>query len=362
MKILMLMRFLNFSGASKMFLWVAKALSTAGNDVTIYIFSNNITYKPEKGISFIHEDLSSKGIIGKMYAIRNIVKKVNADVSISFLLDANVYNTFACIGQKTKSLICERNDPFKPRYYKLKFWKPFFRLANGGVFQLDKVAKYYSNIKGEIAVIPNPITVTPQVTLKPFKERNKQIVTVGRIAIEQKRNDLQIEAFELFHKRHPDYKLIIYGRSINGDDIKLQKLIKEKGLTDNVIMPGVINDVQETIKDSQIYLLTSDYEGIPNSLLEAMSIGLPCLSTDCRPGGASFLIKDGFNGLLAPCGNPQILAEKLCWFAEHPHEADIMGEKAKNIAKTLSEEKIKDLWIEYLNKLTTQSNDINPQR
>ena len=355
MKILMLMRFLNFSGASKMFLWVAKALSSIGYNVTIYIFSDNITHQPEDDISFIHEDLSNKGFIGKIHSIRKVIKKVDADVSISFLLDANVYNTFACIGQRTKSIICERNDPFKPQYYKLKFCKPFFYFADGGVFQLKKVAEYYSNIRGETAVIPNPVTTTSKVILKPFEEREKKIVTLGRIAIKQKRNDLQIEAFDLFHRKHPDYQLIIYGRSINGDDIKLQKLIKEKNLTESVIMSGVINNVQEAIENTQIYLLTSDYEGIPNSLIEAMSIGLPCISTDCRPGGASFLIQNGINGLLAPCDNSEILAEKMCWLVEHPREADRIGENAKNISDVLSENKIKHLWMEYLEKLTIQN-------
>lgn len=351
MKIFMLMRFLNFSGASKMFLWVANTLSSAGHDVTVYVFSNNVTHKPETGISFINENLANKGIIGKIHSVRNIIKKVDADVSISFLLDANVYNTFACLGLKTKSVICERNDPFKPHYYKLKFWKPFFRFADGGVFQLKKVAEYYSNIKGKTAVIPNPAVITSKVVLRPFEEREKNIVTLGRIAIEQKRNDLQIKAFALFHKKHPNYKLIIYGRSINGDDLKLQELIKEEGLTESVCMPGVIDNVQETIKNSQIYLLTSDYEGIPNTLMEAMAIGLPCISTDCRPGGASLLIKNEFNGLLVPCGDSKQMADKLCWLAEHPHEADSIGRNAKNIVKDLSGEKIKSLWIKFLKDL-----------
>lgn len=351
MKVLMLMRFLNFSGASKMFLWIAHALSSAGYDVTVYVFSNNVTHKSDASITFINEDLSNKGIMGKIHSIRNIIKKVNADVSISFLLDANIYNTFACLGLRTKSVICERNDPFKPHYYKLKFWKPFFRFADGGVFQLKKVAEYYSNIKGKTAVIPNPVVITSKVILKPFEEREKNIVTLGRIAIEQKRNDLQIKAFALFHKKHPDYKLIIYGRSINGDDLKLQRLITEEGLAECVCMPGIIDDVQEIIRNSRIYLLTSDYEGIPNSLIEAMVIGLPCISTDCRPGGASLLIKNGYNGLLVPCGDSKQIAEKLCWLAEHPREADCIGKNAQDIRDNLSGEKIKDLWINFLEDL-----------
>lgn len=348
----MLMRYLNYSGASKMFLWVAKELAATGNTVTIYVFSNDISRSPETNIQFINEDLSRKNIITRIKSVRKVIKESDADVSISFLLDANVYNTMACIGLKTKSIICERSDPYKPRYYKLKIFKPLFRFANGAVFQLKKVAEYYSNIKGTTAIIPNPVTISSNVDLKPFKQREKQIVTVGRIAIEQKRNDIQIKAFALVHKKYPDYKLVIYGNSSNNDDKKLRQLIAELKLTDHVIMPGVVDNVQEKIKDSQIYLITSDYEGIPNSLIEAMVIGLPCISTDCRPGGASLLIQNKENGLLTPCNDYQAIADKICWLIEHPLEADKMGEKAKMIADKFSESIIASMWNKYIEEVT----------
>ena len=82
-----------------------------------------------------------------------------------------------------------------------------------------------------------------------------------------------------------------------------------------------------------------------------MSMGLPCISTDCSPGGASLLIEDGINGLIAPLGNIEKLAEMMCWMAEHPKEADEMAQKAMDISKTFSDEKISDMWINYMESL-----------
>ena len=146
--------------------------------------------------------------------------------------------------------------------------------------------------------------------------------------------------------------MVIYGNSSNNDDKKLRQLIAELKLTDHVIMPGVVDNVQEKIKDSQIYLITSDYEGIPNSLIEAMVIGLPCISTDCRPGGASLLIQNKENGLLTPCNDYQAIADKICWLIEHPLEADKMGEKAKMIADKFSESIIASMWNKYIEEVT----------
>lgn len=347
----MTMRYLNYSGASKIFIWLAEKMADFGHDVTMFVFSDNITSQPSEKVKLIHEDLAKKNIIGKIISIRNIIKKSNADISISFLLDANVYNTLACKGLKTKSVICERSDPFKPGYYKLKVCKPLFSFADGAVFQLKKVSEYYSNINGCTMVIPNPVTKVSEVTLRPFNARDKLIVTVGRIALEQKRNDIQVKAFSIFHEKYPDYKLIMYGDSSTNDNIRLKQLICEMGLEDCIIMPGSVDNVQNVMKDCQIYLLSSDYEGIPNSLIEAMVMGMPCISTDCRPGGASLLIKNEFNGILVPCGDYKILADKMCWLVEHPDFADGLGKNATLISKTFSEDKIANMWNEYLNNV-----------
>ncbi len=155
MKIFMLISFLDYSGAPTMFLWVAEELRKKGNDVVICTY-NNIRYDVQlaDGIKWIDFTPENKGFVGKITKIRQLIKKYKADVSISFQLDANVYNILACSGLKTKSVVCERNDPYKPGYWKLKLFKPLFRFANGAVFQLPKAREYYSNVKVPTVITP----------------------------------------------------------------------------------------------------------------------------------------------------------------------------------------------------------------
>lgn len=349
MKIFIFMRYLNNFGAAKMFMWVAEHLAMEGHDVTIYTFSYVRDVTIPENVHYIHDDLDKKGMIGKIHQIRRRIKEADADVAISFLLDSNVYNIFACKGLRTKSVICERNDPFKPKYYKLRFWYPFFRMADGAVFQLEKVADFYKNIKHNTAVIPNPVIVKNGVELKPFDKRLKTIVTLGRIDIFQKRTDILVKAFKIFHEYHPEYRLVIYGEG--PDEGEIIEQIKELGLQDFIDLAGNTLIPQQSIKDARMFVISSDFEGIPNALIEGMVIGLPCISTDCRPGGAALLIENGKNGLLCPRGNTEELAKCMIWIADHPEEADKMGEEAKRISDHFSEEKISKMWAEYVNTL-----------
>lgn len=345
----MLIKKLRYSGAYKMFLWVAKVLQEKGMDVTICTFMPTELNNIPDGVRWINrEELAKKNLISKVSRIRSIIKQGDYDVSISFLLDANVYNTLACLGLRTKSVICERNDPFKPHYWALKLWRPTFRFANGAVFQLPKVAQYYDNIKAPIAVIPNPIE-KPEFTVTEWEKRDNIILTLGRLDLFQKRQDVLIKAFSEFHKQHPEYELHIYG---NGDDeYKLHQLITIAHLENNIKLMGVTLDSAKVYNNAKIFVLSSDFEGIPNALMEAMSHGLPCISTNCRPGGAELLIQDGTNGYIVPCGDAHKIAEKLHYLVTNPIFADKIGENAKKISQTFSQEVIAKKWTEYIESL-----------
>ena len=332
-----------------MFLWVANALANNGFDVTVLTYMKGADVQKNPNIKWIQLDLENAGVILQYSAVRKTVRWLNPDVSISFLLDANVFNILACLGTKTKSIVCERNDPFAPHYYKLKVLKPLFRFAKGAVFQLPKVAKFYNNIKAPFAVIPNPVLCKSDVVIDSFEKRNNEVVTLARLDVFQKRLDVLIESFALFRKKHSNYVLTIYGDGSDKDDLLIQ--IKKLGLDDFVRLGGVTHSPQNTIKDSKFFVLSSDFEGIPNSLIEAMSIGLPCISTDCSPGGSALLIKHSVNGLLVPPHDVVALAEQMCYLAEHPTEADAMGENAKDIKSEFAEGKIARMWCNYIEKL-----------
>lgn len=349
MKILMIIRKLRYSGAYKMFMWLANALADSGLDVTVCTWSNNDVNSLPDNIKWIKLDLDGGGFFTVSRSIRKVVKEINADASISFLLDGNVYNTIGCMGRRTKSVVCERNDPFKPGYYKLKFWKPLFRFADGAVFQLPKVAEYYNNIKGLTAVIPNPVLSKGEYRLESFEKRPNIINVLGRLDVFQKRHDVMIDAFSIFVKHYPTFKLVFYGDG--PDKNRMEAQIKRLGIESKIEFAGITNTPMDVMLSSKMFVLTSDFEGIPNSLIEAMSLGLPCISTDCRPGGAKFMIKDGTNGFLVPTGNAQEIASKMMWYMNNSLEADRIGNEARNISKRFSENNITDLWVNYLRKL-----------
>lgn len=353
----MLIKWLHNSGAPKMFTWLANGLAEQGHNVTVYTYQqhDDDTVKFSNKVHHIHKSLDNAVFLEKIKCVRNVIKEQDPDISISFLLDANVYNMFACYGLRTKSVVCERNDPFKPHYYKLKFWKPWFRLADGAVFQLPKVAEYYSNIKKHTAVIPNPIIDRDNIKCLPIEKRNKRIVTHGRLDIEQKRHDILIKAFAKLHKEFPEYTLSIYGKDDSGkrkNERMLKALIDELGLEKSVKLEGETKTPKESIRDAILWVMTSDFEGIPNALIEAMSIGLPCVATDCRPGGARLLIKDGVNGYIVRKGDISALYEKMRYIILNADEAEKIGKNAIEIRNTFNENNIIQMWVKYLQELT----------
>ena len=92
--------------------------------------------------------------------------------------------------------------------------------------------------------------------------------------------------------------------------------------------------------DAYMFVLTSDYEGIPNSLIEAMSLGVPVVATDCTPGGAALLINNKNNGILVPRGSAHEVAKAMTYLLDNPSQAEKYGENARKVIEKYSEEKI----------------------
>lgn len=346
MKVLMVMKKLRYSGAYKMFMWVAKALADRGFDITVFTYMKNDVKELPANIKWIKQDLENRNFIFHLMAVRKVIRTEKPECVISFLLDANILNMLACIGTKAKSIVCERNDPFKPHYHIMKIAKPFFRLADGAVYQLPKVAEFYKNIKAPTAIIPNPVLCKADVQIKSFNERDNVIVTLGRLDLFQKRHDVLVNAFAAFSQKHPEYKLVIYGDG--PDENRIRDLILKLGLNDKVILAGVTSNPQDSIKNAKFFVLSSDFEGIPNALIEAMSIGLPCISTDCRPGGASLLIKNNINGIIVPPHDEKSLADQMRCLAENAEKAETLGNNARQIVNDFAEDEIALQWCNYI--------------
>lgn len=301
---------------------------------------------------------NTTGMLKTVYRLHKTVKQIKPDVVVSFLDSVGyVYLPIGHFFTKAKYVVSERVDPYSYRgkISKIRFF--LMQYAHSSVFQTEGAQKFfektYPKIYNNSTVIPNPVVVNETVRemqgrIPSYTEREKRIVTVGRLTLRQKRQDVLLEAFKLFHEKYPDYKLDIYGDGKDSDRISTK--IYEMGLSDSVNLAGRTDKVESVIFNAAAFVLTSDFEGIPNALIEAMSIGVPCVSTDCSPGGASLLINDGENGFLVPCADANAIAEKLSIVVSDAEISDRFSQNGPAISGEFSEEKIADMWEKFFDK------------
>ena len=114
---------------------------------------------------------------------------------------------------------------------------------------------------------------------------------------------------------------------------------------------GSTNKPEYAMIDSEVFVLTSDYEGIPNTIIEAMSVGMPVVSTDCDPGGARLLIENGVNGFIVPKNKPQAIAEKIIEIFSSQELRKKFSTEAAKITECFTEEKIAKQWLDYIHKV-----------
>ena len=131
----------------------------------------------------------------------------------------------------------------------------------------------------------------------------------------------------------------------------LENLICKLGLVGRVELPGTVNDVIQRISRARLFVLSSDYEGIPNALLEALSVGLPCISTDCEIGGARELIENGVNGIIVPRDNVEAMSKAIEHMLKNPDYSEKLGNKAIEVRDKYNFDKINELWYEFLKKV-----------
>lgn len=357
MKILFVINCLSYGGAEKNLKLVANYLAQHGNCVQVC----SLNYRPTS-IKFndnvqILELLERKGnflnlLRLKYIELKNLVKRERPDVIISFLNYANLLNVLVAKSSRVPCIISERADPYQKssKWTANKITNLFqyiYTFADGAVFQTSMAKDFFAKrLQRRSIVISNPVVVPDNAPKHNYEKAEKQIVFVGRFELKQKRQDVALKAFRKVLEIHPDYKLCFYGDG--QDEQKVHLIVQAMNLEKHVIFNSVSKNILSDISKAEIFLLSSDYEGIPNSLIEAMSIGLPCVSTDCSPGGARVLIEHNKNGIIVPCGDVQALANAMCYYIEHPSIAKQHGLNALNIRNKYSMDKIMESWEKYI--------------
>ena len=250
---------------------------------------------------------------------------------------------------KAKIIASERNMPtLYPKWQQIAM-KWIASKVDGWVFQTEEQKEWYGNHLGQVhnCIIPNAIN--EQFILEPYiGERKNKVVTVGRL-MPQKNQELLLHAFAKVAAVFPIYKLHIYGDGPLKS--KLLQVAKELDIEDKIEFDGFVSNISEKIKDAALFVLSSDFEGMPNALMEAMAMGVPSISTDCGGGGAKFLIENEKNGLLVPIGDVDALASAMERVLSDRAFSEKISKNARTLCKTLAPDVIYGQWERFLDEV-----------
>ncbi len=280
-----------------------------------------------------------------------VLDKLAPDLLISFLPEPN----FLALSMKGKyafpMIISVRNDPVREYRNKVYYFlmRMFYPKADGYVFQTADAGKYFAfskHITSAMTIIPNPLG-SEYLNLQKSDSREPQIVHVGRMD-KQKNQALLLRTCKPVLEAHPEYRLEMYGDGSLREELELQ--VAELGLKGRVVFGGIVKDLKERMKDASCFVLSSDYEGMPNALMEAMAAGVPVVSTDCPCGGPAYLIEDGVCGRLVPVGDEEALTGAVRQLLEDTGAAEAMAENAIERMKEFYPENIYQKWHEYIRR------------
>ncbi len=290
--------------------------------------------------------------IDRYRKLRKIIIETKPDVVLSMPEEIGIYVLVALLGTKIPVVVSERNNPWiMPNKKITRFLrKLMYPHAAGLIFQTKQASSFFSKkLQAKGIVLPNPLDT--EALPEPYTgEREKVIMGAGRLD-KQKNFPLLIDAFAEFYQTHPDYKLIIYGEG--GLRSELEQYILEKELPAGTItLPGRTTKLIEELRTKAMFVLSSDYEGMPNVVIEAMAVGTPVISTDCPSGGSAELIENGVSGLLVPAKDQKALTNAMCQIADQKELGVKLSQNSPFIKNKLNSETVSKQWRVYLENVS----------
>lgn len=339
---------LSHAGAERVAASWANYLVGQGHQVSVVVYALSAdTYDLDDRVRLVpladtREQYFHLSKIQQLFCIRKTIKREKPQVLISFLPKMQISMMLATLGMRIKRLETVRNNPWIDTDVAGKrfLWNLCFHRSNIILVQMKEQSEYFSKrLQKKCVVISNPISDSFVDQQKVYLgDKTSRFVAVARINT-QKNYPLMVRAFAQAAQRDPSCILDIYGAGKPEKVQELQKLIEQLGMEEKIHLCGWRRDISEILTQYDAFLMSSDYEGMPNALAEAMAAGLVCLSTDCKTGPKD-MIRSGMNGILAKAGDVDSFAGGIATILNmDQQQRSQMGKRAReSILEMCSEE------------------------
>lgn len=353
---------LDGGGAERVMAGLASRLAERGHRITLITFSQSasdrypvadsvkrLSLDLGKGASFAF--LRFTGLLRRHAAIRRAANSVSPKVVISFCDRNNIDALLALRKQPIPVIACERSDPSKQSlgWFWNRIRRNVYPRAAAIVSLTESSARHLSSFSSSVEVIPSAVDVPPINSNRDAASNHKLIVGVGRLEYE-KGFDRLIKAFASATTEHPHWHLALYGEG--SQRAALQQLITDHNLDGRVSLHGWVRPLWESLARATMFCLPSRYEGFPSALLEAMAVGVPCISVDCESGPRA-IVRTGENGLLV---DPSVegLAEGIRRWIEDPQERERIGQAGPAVTDEFGWERMVDAYEGLARRVATR--------
>ena len=335
-------------GAERVVSHLTSYLADKGHEVLLVLYHDReLFYPPDPRVEIVSagKETENGGLLKRLLWLRKFSRR-NSSVVVSFLAVFNMMAILSTRGLPIPVLVADRNDPhFVPANPLIRKARDFlYRFADGIIIQTNHNKQYFSKaVQKKSTVIYNPLSLGERKGEALRTSKEDLIVSVGRL-MPQKNQAMLIRAFAGIHKEYPDFRLAIFGEGPARKE--LEELIASLSLEDYVLLPGSEKMVFDKICPARLFVLSSNYEGMPNALAEAMCLGLPCVSTSVS--GATDMIQSNKNGILVDLDDQKQLEDAMRRILSDPSLAARMSENAVKLNGVLDKSVIAEQWRSYI--------------
>lgn len=350
MKIFFLLASLGSGGAERVVSLLANKMSDDGHEVQVICLKvNEVYYQLHEKVKVVMAMEKSWNRFTELFWLRRYLKREKPNVVIPFTEGVYCFTIASLLGTGIPVIASERLDPSAmslPRKILKRLLLPY---ADWLVVQTQTIKDYFpKKIQEKTSVIYNPVNDevfkdSETGITNPLALRSNRIISVARL-FPQKNQEMMIRAFAKVADDFPDWQLVIFGEGPLRDSLQLT--IDSLQLTNRILLPGRTEHVIEELQKSKIFCLSSNYEGMSNSMIEALCVGLPIIST--RVSGSTELVENGRNGILIDVNDENSLVMAFREMIQNERKRSEMGQYSKTKSSLFALDLITRQWLDLI--------------